>query len=431
MGFIKAFTGALSGTFADQWLDYYAPRPNMPATAAFYQAVPQGQNAGVGENTKGNENIISNGSKIIVPEGTALITIQDGAITGCIAEPGGFIYRSDDPSSQSIFAGDGIVGPLIKSTWEKVKFGGQPGAQQLAFYVNLKEIPGNRFGTQTPIYWYDEYLATKAGGSVRGTYSLKIVDPLLFVKQYLPASYYQPGAPVFDFDNIDIPEVDQLFQEFMLCLTPAFKRFSLNAKQENKDTLEYVQENLNVFSNMMDEEVEKEKQWTTTRGLKVVSVALQADYDGPTLEVLDEIRAQDAEIRKATRMGQAYSNNMAGMMAAASGQAMQAAASNEAGAMMGFMGMNMAQNAGVNMLGAVNNMQPQQPVQQQPMAQPQQVVQPQPAVATPEQAPVAQPETQQPAEDPYAKLTQMKKLLDDGVISQADFDAAKNKLLGL
>ena len=141
MGFIKAFTGALSGTFAEQWQDFYIPRPDIPATSAVFPAVAKGQNAGRGENTKGSENIISNGSKIIVPEGTALITMQDGAITGMIAEAGGFIFKSDEPNSQSMFAGDGIFAQTLKQTWERVKFGGQPGSQQLAFYVNLKEIP--------------------------------------------------------------------------------------------------------------------------------------------------------------------------------------------------------------------------------------------------------------------------------------------------
>ena len=109
MGFIKAFTGALSGTFADQWKDFYGPRQGVPATAALFQAVPQSTNAGIGENTKGSENIITNGSKIIVPEGMALITLQDGQITGLITEAGGFIYTSDDPNSKSLFAGDGIL----------------------------------------------------------------------------------------------------------------------------------------------------------------------------------------------------------------------------------------------------------------------------------------------------------------------------------
>mgnify|MGYP000873325576 CR=1 FL=1 len=120
MGFIKAFTGAMGGTFADQWKDFYVPQPGVPATAGIFPAVPQGTNHGRGENTKGNKNIITNGSKIVVPEGTALITMQDGAITGIIAEAGGFEFRADDINSKSIFAGDAMMESLLHSTWEKV-----------------------------------------------------------------------------------------------------------------------------------------------------------------------------------------------------------------------------------------------------------------------------------------------------------------------
>lgn len=403
MGFIKAFSGALGGTLADQWQDFYMPRQDVSATAALFQAVPQGQNNGRGENYKGNENIISNGSKIVVPEGTALITIQDGAITGMIAEPGGFIFRSDDPNSQSMFAGDGIFGQTLKQTWEKVKFGGQPGSQQLAFYVNLKPITGNRFGTQTPIYWQDEFLATKAGGSARGTYSLQIIDPLMFFKTFVPDMYKQPGAPVFDFADMDNTAGEHLFNDFLTCLTGAFKRFSLKSKENGMDTIDYIQSNLDQFAITMDEEIENTYQWSTNYGLKVISVNMQADYDGPTQEILDEARKADQEIRKAARMGAAYSNNMAGMMAAASGQAMQAAA-NENGAMMGFMGMNMAQQNGANLMGVANNMQPAQ----------------QPA-----------PNQSAPAQDPTTKLLEMKKLLDAGAITQEDYDKVKAQLLGL
>ena len=137
MGFIKAFAGAIGGTFADQWKDYLVPMQGVPATAGIYPAVPQGTNAGRGSNTKGSNNIISNGSKIIVPEGMALITMQEGAITGCITEAGGFTFTSEDPNAQSIFAGDGIMSSLVKQSWERFKFGGQPGSNQTAFYVNL------------------------------------------------------------------------------------------------------------------------------------------------------------------------------------------------------------------------------------------------------------------------------------------------------
>ena len=400
MGFIKAFSGALSGTFADQWKDFYVPMANVPATVGLFPAVLQGTNANRGENYKGSENIITNGSKIVVPEGVALITIENGAVTGFISEPGGYEFRSNDPNSKSMFSGDGILASTISQSFERFKFGGQPGVQQLAFYVNLKPITGNRFGTQTPIYWQDEYLATRAGGSARGTYSLKIVDPLLFFKGFVPDMYKGASASIFDFADMDNPACDHLFNDFLTCLTGAFKRFSLKSKENNMDTIDYIQSNLDQFALTMDEEIENTYQWSSNYGIKVISVNLQADYDGPTLEVLEEARKADQEIRRASRMGQAYSSNMAGMMAAASGEAMKTAAGNENGAMMGFMNMNMASQNGANLMSATNNV----------------------STGT---------STATPVEDPTEKLLNAKKLLDAGAITSEDYDKLKAQILGI
>ena len=202
MGLVQAVTGAVGGMFADQWKDFYTVPAGLPSTAALFAAVPQGTNAGRGSNTSGSSNIITNGSKIIVPEGYGLLLFQDGKITGFVAEPGGYEWRSDDLNSKSIFAGDGIVSPLITQSWERFKFGGQPGSQQAAFFVSLKELPDNRFGTQSEIYWDDGFLNTQVGAVTRGSYTLKIVDPILFVKNFVPASYLRPGA-VFDFTDLD------------------------------------------------------------------------------------------------------------------------------------------------------------------------------------------------------------------------------------
>ena len=409
MGFIKAFTGSLGGTFADQWKDFYKPLDNVPAPAALFRAVPQGENAGRGENTKGSENIITNGSKFVVPEGTALITLQDGAITGFIAEPGGFEFRSDDPNSQSMFAGDGIFGQTIKQTWERVKFGGQPASEQIAFYVNLKEIPNNRFGTQSEIYWDDAFFGTQVGAVTRGTYTLKIADPLLFIKNFVPAKYLQPNAPVFDFADMDNEAGEQLFNEVVGTLSAAFSNYTNDPSKGNR--ISKIQADQIGFAQAMAQAVEDAYQWKTSRGLEIVKTAILAiEYDEDTKELMKDVKKADA-------LSGARGNSF---MQQSVARGMQAAGENGGGSGMAFMGMGM--NMAGGMMGGM-----QQPATQssyQPAFNQQPVETPQPVVQTEQPAQPVQ-------EDPYAKLTEMKKLLDVGVITQADFDAAKSKLLGI
>ena len=220
MGLFQAVAGAIGGTLADQWKDFYTVPDGLPATAALFAAVPRGTNAGRGSNTKGSSNIITHGSKIVVPAGYGLLLFQDGAITGFAAEAGAYEWKSDDINSKSIFTGGGLMDALVKQSWERFKFGGQPGSQQAAFFVSLKELPNNRFGTQSEIYWDDSFLGTQVGAITRGSYTLKIVDPILFVKNFVPASYLQSGQ-VFDFTDLDNAAASQLFNEVVSSLAPA------------------------------------------------------------------------------------------------------------------------------------------------------------------------------------------------------------------
>lgn len=399
MGFIKAFTGALGGTFADQWKDFYAPRQGVSGTVGLYPAVPTGTNAGRGENTKGSENIITNGSKIIVPEGTALITIQDGAITGLVAEPGGFIFSSDDPNSQSMFAGNGIFGQTLKQTWERVKFGGQPGSQQLAFYVNLKEIPNNKFGTQSEIYWDDAFFGTQVGAVTRGTYTLKIVDPLLFVKNFVPSKYLQPNAPEFDFADMDNDAGTQLFNEVVGTLSAAFSNYTNDPSKGNR--ISKIQADQIGFAQAMSKAVEDAYQWKTTRGLEIVKTAILAiEYDEDTKELMKDVKKADA-------LSGSRGNSF---MQQAVARGMQSAGENGGGANMAFMGMGM--NAAGGMMGGM---------QQQPTSSSYQPAFGQQQAVTDQQTP----------QDPTTKLLEMKKLLDARAITQEDYDKIKNQLLGL
>lgn len=393
MGFIKAFTGALGGTFADEWKDFYVPRGNVPATAAIFGAEKKGTDAGRGENTKGSENIITNGSKIVVPEGTALITLQDGAITGCITEPGGFIFQSNDQNSQSFLAGNGIISSTLKTSWERFKFGGIPAAEQIAIYVNLKEIPGNMFGTQSEIYWDDAYMNSQVGAITRGTYSLKIVDPILFVKNFVPADYLRPNAPVFDFADMDNVAGTQLFNEVVGSLSAAFSNYTNDPDKGNRITK--IQGDQIGFANSLSQAVEEGYRWKSDRGLEIVKVAITAiEYDEDTKRLLSDVKKADA-------LSGARGNSF---MQQSVARGFQAAGENNGAAGMAFMGMGI--NGTANTIGAFN--QPAQPIQQ-PAAQ---------------QAPST-------AEDPYEKLTKLKQLVDANVITQEEFDEAKKKLLGL
>ena len=393
MGFIKAFTGALGGTFADEWKDFYVPRGNVPATAAIFGAEKKGTDAGRGENTKGSENIITNGSKIVVPEGTALITLQDGAITGCITEPGGFIFQSNDQNSQSFLAGNGIISSTLKTSWERFKFGGIPAAEQIAIYVNLKEIPGNMFGAQSEIYWDDAYMNSQVGAITRGTYSLKIVDPILFVKNFVPADYLRPNAPVFDFADMDNVAGTQLFNEVVGSLSAAFSNYTNDPDKGNRITK--IQGDQIGFANSLSQAVEDGYRWKSDRGLEIVKVAITAiEYDEDTKRLLSDVKKADA-------LSGARGNSF---MQQSVARGFQAAGENNGAAGMAFMGMGI--NGTANTIGAFN--QPAQPIQQ-PTAQ---------------QAPST-------AEDPYEKLTKLKQLVDANVITQEEFDEAKKKLLGL
>ena len=420
MGFIKAFTGALGGTFADQWKDFYGPMEGAPATAAVFPGVPMGTNKDRGENYKGNDNVITNGTRVIVPEGTALVTIQDGAITGIITEIGGYIYSTDDPNSKSIFSGDGLMESIVKTSWEKFKFGGIPATNQLLFYVNLKEIPNNRFGTQSEIYWDDAFFGTQVGAVTRGTYTVQIVDPILFLKNFVPVKYLISGAPAFDLGDMDNEASEQLFNEVVGSLSAAFSNYTNDPTRGNR--MSKIQGDQIGFAKSLSAAVEDGYEWRTTRGLEIVKTAILAiEYDEDTKEMMKDVKRADA-------LSGSRGNSF---MQQSVARGMQAAGENGGGANMAFMGMGM--NAAGNMMGGVQ--QPNAGNSYQPnfgggMNQNQGYYdQTQGQNQTQNQG---QNQGQsQPPEDPTEKLIKMKKLLDAEVITQEEFDKMKRELLGL
>ena len=323
MGLIKAGIGAIGGVLADQWKEFF-----------YCDALPndvlvrkgQKKTSGRSSNTKGEDNIISNGSGIAVADGQCMIIVEQGQIVEVCAEPGQFTY--DSSSEPSIFAGS--LGRSILDTFKTIgkrfAYGGDTGKDQRVYYFNTKEILNNRFGTPSPIMF--EVVNKRIGMSrtvqvrCNGIYSYTISNPLLFYSKVCGNVEYQ-----YTRDQID----DQLKTEFVSALQPAFGALAAMELRPAQ-----IPAKANELKDAMNEALKAE--WVESRGITVEKIALNPIT--LTEEDMEKInQMEDA----ATMGGNAFM--MAGRMTDATANAMEAAAKNEGGAMTGFMGLGMAGNA--------------------------------------------------------------------------------------
>ncbi|MDD6265226.1 MAG: SPFH domain-containing protein [Clostridia bacterium] len=327
MGLIKAGIGALGGTLADQWKEFFYCEAMDKEVM-----VTKGQKrvSGRSSNTKGNDNIISNGSGIAVADGQCMIIVEQGKIVEVCAEPGEFTYdTSTEPSIFSGSLGKGIIS-TFKTVGKRFTYGGDTGKDQRVYYFNTKELIDNKFGTPNPIPFrvVDSKIGLDADVSIRcsGVYSYKIADPLLFYTNVCGNVERE-----YTRDELD----SQLKTEFISALQPAFGKLSDMELRPNQ-----IVSHTSELEDAMNQALSAK--WGELRGLKVVSIALGS-------VTLPE---EDAEmIKQLQRTAVMRDPTMAGAtLVGAQADAMRAAASNESGAMTGFMGMGMAMNAG----GAMN-----------------------------------------------------------------------------
>ena len=341
-----------------------------------------------------------------MPQGYGLITVVDGRATGLITEAGGYEFNDSSPDARSVFAGDDLLASTVGTSWERFKYGGRPSSQQLAFYVSLKEIPDNRFGTQSEIYWDDAYLGAQVGAVTRGSYTLRIIDPLLFVHNFVPASFISANAPVFDFSDPDNAAGNQMFQEVVGSLAQAFSRYTNDPDKGNR--ISRIQGDSVGFAQSLSAAVEEGYRWSSDRGLAIVKTAIVSiEYDQRTRELL-------ADVQKADALSGARSQSFMNQAAA---RGVQAAGENGGGAGLAMFGAGMGAAGGM-----VNPVQPWAPPGQQGAPQQQ-------APAEGQQAPQQQAAPAQ--EDPVATLAQYKQMLEQGLISEEDYEAAKKAALGL
>lgn len=323
MGLISAIKEAAGSTLADSWKEYFY----CDAMDADVLVVKGTKKVGSkSSNTKGNDNIITNGSVIAVADGQCMMIVDQGQVVEVCAVPGEFVYdTSTEPSIFSGNLGDSILN-TFKTIGKRFTFGGDTGKDQRVYYFNTKEIVDNKFGTPNPIPFrvVDSKINLDIDVSLRcsGVYSYSIVDPLLFYSKVC-------GNVQGEYRRTELDTT--LKTEFISALQPALAKLSDMELRPNQ----IISHNTDL-ENALNEALSNK--WGELRGLKVVSVALGS------VTLPDE----DAElIKQAQRTGMLQNPTMAAAtLVGAQADAMKAAASNSSGAMMGFTGMNMAQQAG-------------------------------------------------------------------------------------
>ena len=346
MGLIKAGLGALGGVLADQWKEFFYCEA---LDKDVLMVKGQKRIGSRSSNTKGSDNIISNGSGIAVADGQCMIIVEQGKIVEVCAEPGEFTY--DTSTEPSIFSGK--LGDSIKETFKLIgkrfTYGGDTGKDQRVYYFNTKEILDNKYGTATPIPFrviVDERLGYKLSVDLRcnGVYSYKIVDPLLFYTNVCGnvSSEYRR-------DEID----GMLKGELLSALQPALAKISAQ-----KIMYYEIPAHTKELAAALNEELSAE--WKDRRGLEIVSFAVNS------VSVPDDQRKKITEWEE-TAMSTDITT-AAAHLSSAQGAAMQSAANNPNGAMMGFMGMGMAGQAGGANIQNLFAMGQQQQAQQQAQA---------------------------------------------------------------
>ncbi len=323
MGLIRAAVGAASSGLGDQWKEYFYCE-SMPSDVLAVKG--QKRVSGRSSNTSGSDNIITSGSVIAVADGQCMLIVDQGKVAEICAEPGEFTY--DASTEPSIFSGDlgGSIKEVFNNIGRRFTFGGDTGKDQRVYYVNTKELVGNKYGTASPIPFRvvdnNIGLDMEIGIKCFGEYSFKITNPLLF---------YTNLSGNFT-DTFRVSQIDsQLKSELLTALQPAFAKLSEMGIRYSA-LPGHTMEMADTLNDLLSDK------WRDLRGIEIVSFGINS------VKASEEDEATIKELQKTATLRNA--NMAAATLVGAQAEAMKNAANNPNGAMMGFMGMNMAQNAG-------------------------------------------------------------------------------------
>lgn len=340
MGLIKAIGQAVGDTFADAWEETIEAQ-DMGEGTIFTKGVLVNR----GQNTKGTQDVISNGSKIRVYDNQFMMLIDGGKVVDYTAEPG--YYTVDNSAMPSMLNGE--FKDTLKEAFNRIRFGGMTPQSQKVYFINLQEIKGIKFGTRNPINYYDNQYDAELFFRAHGTYSIKVTNPLQFYAEVIPRNT----------DHVEITDInEQYLSEFLEALQASINQMSADGVRA-AHLLSKARELGKYMANVLDED------WNKLRGMEIQAVGIASiTYDDKSKELIDLRNTGDMLKDAAIQQGYMAKNLAEGV---------KAAASNEAGAMQGFMGIGMGVSQMGNVMGGFAQMSQAQQQTQQMNAQQQQI----------------------------------------------------------
>ena len=389
MGILDAAFDAFSGTLADQWKDIVTVEEFDERTAVA-PGVRKRNNEGYGYN-QGQSNILSNGSIIYVPENTAAFIFSQSGIEDVITKPGGYEYRDGQLSVFDKQSRDesGIVKTLFNQTAQRIGFSGMSADDKRVSFVNLRELRGIKFGTRGPLAYNDLYYETDLEVYAYGLFSIKIVEPAAFVRNFLPAN-----ARSYSFN--DFESRSQLVAEFLHSFIVALNSLSTECR------ISQLPSQAGKIVDQIRSEGENAGTWRQRFGIELCGVAIEnIEFSDDSRELVHNYSEKKMSVR-------AYEgvSTQAGNMAA---QQMIAEGVRENG--LGDGG-NML--FGLGLAGSLN---PQNASQATEAAAPAKDVDARPAAPS--------------VDDQVETLKKLKELVDMGILTPEEFAAKKKQLLGL
>ena len=323
MGIIKAAAHAVGTGLADQWLEALEP-DNMGAQTVFTKGVQIRK--GKGENGKGSDNMVTEGSIIHVYPDQFMLLVDGGKVVDYTAEPG--YYKVSLDTQPSLM--NGTLGKAVKESLGRIRFGGIAPTAQRVYYINLQEIRGLKFGTKNAINYFDSFYNAELFLRTHGTYSIRITDPLRFYAEVIPRNM----------DQVEVSDVNEQFlDEFLEALQSAINQMSADGIRISFVTSK-GRELGKYMADILDEE------WKQNRGVEIASVGIASiSYDEESTKLIN-MRNQGAMLSDPTiREGYVQGSVARGM---------EAAGSNAAGSVSGFMGMGMSMQGGSGVMGAAS-----------------------------------------------------------------------------